>query len=423
MSNLLLNKAFSEHSVEDVSSIDALCSLTLLFKQKTDCKCVEIIENNQVKSINLSYYIGTDWLVKEKFAIYVAPKLNDEVTYIDYLKMAYSCLRHSDVSNYVDDLFEVKFNEPLIEINSNQDLLTPLLVVQFLQLVKNIVRKGLKKSYYNVEQNLNSKIKGKLLVSQTIKQNIIKNKPSKAFCKYDEFGFNCFENRVLKRTLLFIQKYLAFFPEYSKLANPIINYCMPAFHNVDENVDIKSIKNVTHNSFYKEYKEALYLSNLILKRFGYNIKDIEYLKNQKIKIPPFWIDMSKLFELYVLGLLKDKYKNKILFQVQGTYGQPDFLLVNESEKIIIDTKYKRKYQQEKYFPEDIRQLSGYSRDIKILKRLGFISEDEQNITVDCLIIYPDQTASEDLAENLKSDKINGFSKFYKMPIKLPIISN
>lgn len=423
MSNLLLNKAFSEHSVEDVSSIDSLCSLTLLFKQKTDCKCVEIIENKEVKSINLSYYIGTDWLVKEKVAIYVAPKLNDEVTYIDYLKMAYSCLRHSDISNYVDDLFEVKFNEPLIEINSNQDLLTPLLVVQFLQLVKIIVRKGLKKSYYNVEQNLNSKIKGKLLVSPTIKQNIIKNKPSKAFCKYDEFGFNCFENRVLKRTLLFIQKYLVFFPEYSKLANPIINYCMPAFHNVDENVDIKSIKNVTHNSFYKEYKEALYLSNLILKRFGYNIKDIEYLKKQKIKIPPFWIDMSKLFELYVLGLLKDKYKNKILFQVQGTYGQPDFLLVNETERIIIDTKYKRKYQQEKYIPEDIRQLSGYSRDIKILKRLGFISEDEQNITVDCLIIYPDQTASEDLADNLKSDKINGFSKFYKMPIKMPIISN
>lgn len=198
---------------------------------------------------------------------------------------------------------------------------------------------------------------------------------------------------------------------------------MPAFHNVDENIDNKLLKNVTHNSFYKEYKEALYLSNLILKRFGYNIKEIESLKNNTIKVPPFWIDMSKLFELYVFGLLKDKYKNNILFQVQGTYGQPDFLLVTESDKMIIDTKYKRKYRQEKYFPEDIRQLSGYSRDLKILKRLGFASEEEHNITVDCLIIYPDQNASENLADDLQSDRINGFSKFYKMPIKLPIITN
>ena len=284
MSRLLLNKAFSEHSIVDVSSIDLLCSSTLLFKKKADCKCVEIIENNNTKSLNLSYYIGTDWLVKEKIAIYVAPKLNDEVTYIDYLKMAYSCLRHSDVCCYVDDLFEVKFSEPLIEIDSNQDILTPLLVVQFLQLVKSIVRKGLKKSYYNVEKSLNSKIKGKLLVSQTLKHNNNKNRTLKSSCKYDEFGFNCIENRVLKQTLLFIQKYIAFFPEYSKLANPIINYSMPAFYNIDDIIDIKSINNVTHNLFYKEYKEALYLSNVILRRFGYNIKDIEGLKNQKIKV-------------------------------------------------------------------------------------------------------------------------------------------
>ena len=423
MSKLLLNKAFSEHAIEDISSIAILNPLALLFKQKPDCKCVEIIHERESKLLNLNYYIGTDWLVKEKIAVYVAPKLNDGITYIDYLKMAFSCLSHSEVSNFTNDLFEIKFSEPLIEINNKQDTLTPLLVVQFLQLVKSIVRKGLKKSYFTVEQNLNSKIKGKVLVSQTLKQNIIKNRPSKTFCKYDEFGINCIENRALKQTLLFVQKYLSFFPEYSKLANPIINYCMPAFHNVDENIDNKLLKNVTHNSFYKEYTEALYLSNLILKRFGYNIKEIEGLKNKTIKVPPFWIDMSKLFELYVFGLLKNKYKNNILFQVQGTYGQPDFLLVTESDKMIIDTKYKRKYQQEKYFPEDIRQLSGYSRDLKILKRLGFASEEEQNITVDCLIIYPDQSASETLVDNLKSDKINGFSKFYKMPIKLPIITN
>lgn len=429
MSKLLLNKAFSEHTIEDISSkdissLEMLKAFSILFKQKENCKCIEIRQDTTSKKLITNFYIGTDWLKKNEVAIYVEPKLNDEAQQTDYLKMLFSCLRHSDVATYVKDLYEIKFEEPFIEIEQKQDLLTPLLVVQFLQLVKTIVRKGLKKSYYKVEYNLNAKIKGRVLVAQTLKQNIIKNKPTKTFCQYDEFGFNSIENRILKRTLVFVQKYLALFPDYSKLAAPTLNYCLPVFHEVDENIDLKTLKGVTHNSFYKEYKEALHISSLILKRFGYNIKEIDKLNNKTVKVPPFWIDMPKLFELYVLGMLKDKYFNNIKFQIQGTYGQPDFVLVTDNEKMIIDTKYKRIYQQkEEYQAEDIRQLSGYARDTKILSKLGCITAEEQDKVIDCLIIYPDQTASDILADNLKEKPITGFTRFYKMAIKLPVISD
>ncbi len=422
MSKLLLNKAFSEHIIEDISSLELLSASSILYKQKEDCKCIEITQDSTSKKINSNFYIGTDWLNKNEIAVYVAPKLNDKAQQTDYLLMLFSCLQHSDVAPYTKDLYEIKFEEPFIEIEQKQDLLTPLLVVQFLQVVKSVIRKGLKKSYYKVEDNLNAKIKGKVLVAQTLKQNIIKNKPTKTLCQYDEFGFNCIENRILKRTLVFIQKYLALFPEYSKLASPVVNYCLPAFHEVDENIDLKTLKGITHNSFYKEYKEALHISSLILKRFGYNIKEIDTLNNKAVKVPPFWIDMPKLFELYVLGLLKDKYFNNIKFQIQGTYGQPDFIFTSEKEKMIIDTKYKRKYQQEKYQADDIRQLSGYARDIKVLSRLGYSTQAEQDKVIDCLIIYPDQNASDKLGDNLKEKPIDGFTRFYKMAIKLPVIS-
>lgn len=62
--------------------------------------------------------------------------------------------------------------EPYIEINQKQDLITPLLMIRYLQVLKSVVRKGLKKSYYRVEQNLSSKIKGKVLVSKTLKKYI-----------------------------------------------------------------------------------------------------------------------------------------------------------------------------------------------------------------------------------------------------------
>jgi 5-methylcytosine-specific restriction enzyme subunit McrC len=423
MSKILFNKAFSEHTSEDITSLEMLSASSILFRQKEDCKCIEITQDSTSKKLNSNFYIGTDWLRKNDVAVYVAPKFNDEAQQTDYLKMLFSCLRHSDVAAHTKNLYEIKFEEPYIEIEQKQDLLTPLLVVQFLQMLKVIVRKGLKKSYYKVEHNLNAKIKGKVLVAQTLKQNIIKNKPTKTFCQYDEFGFNCIENRILKRTLIFAQKYLALFPDYSKLASPVINYCLPAFHEVDENIDLKTLKGITHNSFYKEYKEALHISSLILKRFGYNIKEIDTLINKTVKVPPFWIDMPKLFELYVLGMLKDKYFNNIIFQIQGTYGQPDFIFVSDNVQMIIDTKYKRKYQQEKYQAEDIRQLSGYARDTKVLSRLGYITQEEQDKVIDCLIIYPDQTASDKLADDLKEKPISGFTRFYKMAIKLPIISD
>lgn len=393
MSKLFL---FSEHYDEDICSIEELSELeltTILFKNKE--KCVQITQQDNCKKLTSSYYIGVDWLKKHDIAVYVTPKLNDKTKQIDYLKMLFSSLRHSDVSKYVNDLYEIKFEQPFIEIEQQQDLLTPLLVVNFLQVLKVIVRKGLKKSYYKVENNLNAKVKGKVLVSQTLKQNIIKNKPTHTYCEYDEFGFNCIENRILKKTLVFVQKYLALFPDYSKLLSSVIDYCTPAFHGVDDSIDTNRIKSLTHNSFFKEYKEAIELSNLILKRFGYAIKEIEALNNTKVKVPPFWIDMPKLFELYVLGLLKDKYQNKIKFQIQGTYGQPDFILTTEKDKFIIDAKYKKKYQEGKYHADDIRQISGYARDTKILSQLGY-TEEQQDAVTDCLIIYPDQEALENL---------------------------
>jgi hypothetical protein len=414
---------FYEHSVEDVSSIESLAISSILFKKKEGFKCIEIIHDNMGKTLLCNYYIGVDWLHKNELAVYVAPKLNNETQQTDYLKMLYSCLKHSDVANLTKDLYEIKFEEPYIEIEQKQDLLTPLLVVQFLQVLRVIVRKGLKKSYYGTEQSLNARIKGKILVSQTLKQNNAKNKLTITRCRYEEFGFNCMENRILKRALLFVKKYLNFFPEYSNFGKPIINYCNPAFQEVDENTDVHKIRSFTHNSFYKEYKEALHIANLILKRFGYNIKEVEKLKNRTVKVPPFWIDMPKLFELYILGLLKDKYLNQIQFQIQGTYGQPDFILVGDNVKMIIDTKYKRKYQQEKYEVDDVRQLSGYSRDVKVLSRLGFKTIEDQDQVIDCLIIYPDQAALDKLADDLKATPIIGFTRFYKIAIKLPIISS
>jgi 5-methylcytosine-specific restriction enzyme subunit McrC len=422
-------------------------SAEILFPKKDvneKTTCLSIYKNqNEKYHLNLSYYIGIDWIPNTKQTIYVAPKLNtklnlngtkdnnvtfDEIKQTDYLSMLFCALSHPDIdTKSTVDLFYINWNSEQIEIEQEIDLLTPLIVVQFLRIVHEIVRKVLKNSYYKVEQNLYSRVKGKILVGQTIKQNHFKNKPLNTICSFDEFGVNGLENRLLKKALVFISRYLPTLkiPNSEKYTTEVFNYIMPAFEYVSDEINLNDIKHSKTNAFYKEYEEGIRLAKLILKRFGYNINStIE----QTIKTPPFWIDMSKLFELYVLGLLKEKFEGEVEYQFQGNYGQSDFLLTKQ--QIIVDAKYKTYYEEEfkgqdqwkrDIIASDIRQISGYARDKDVLRKIG-ISTVNQLISVPkCLIIYPDQNCNDINFSN--HSEIKEFVNFYKAPINLPIIKN
>lgn len=133
--------------------------------------------------------------------------------------------------------------------------------------------------------------------------------------------------------------------------------------------------------------------------------------------------MSKLFELYVLGQLIDAYPGDIKFQFLSVSGIPDYLLKKKGAEMIIDAKYKEGFQPESlhissYLLKDIRQVSGYSRDKKILKYLGY--DIEYTGAPMCLIIYPDQNADENLMKNNIMD-IPEFQNFKRRPVKLPEI--
>ncbi|OXA93940.1 hypothetical protein B0A62_12205 [Flavobacterium hydatis] len=391
--------------------------------------CFNIYTKNNQLFLNTSYCIGVDWL-DDKSAIYIAPKLNSKSTKeeeklieVDYIKMLFSSLKYMETSNEINDLFEIKWNKPEIEIKQTQDLLTPLLVIQYLNLLKTIVRKGLKKSYYKVEHNLNSRVKGKILVGKNMKQNILKNKQLHTYCQYDEFGVNGLENRLLKKALVFVKKILPTLDKinHKNLASDLFNYITPAFETISKKVELNEIKHTKNNTFYKEYAEATRLAKLILKRFGYNISNVE---KQTILTPPFWIDMSKLFEYYVLGLLKKQYPNQgeVKFQFNcNNAHEIDYLLNSEEIQMVIDAKYKPKYKYKSGIEkEDFRQISGYARLKKVYDEFKI---EDYSKNIDCLVIYPDlETQHNDLSKlKAEENKIGKYVCFYKIGVNLPII--
>lgn len=410
--------------IEDSQTYDLQEASKYINDTKGSKRCCFHIKKDAERWVaQTSYFLGVDWIIESKRAIYVQPKLNDNEVEIDYLNMLFTALQAPENLNHLVGLIEIDFEKPHILIQQKQDLLSPFLISQFLQIVKRIVQKGLKKSYYTKTENLKSKVKGKVLTSRNIKENLSQGNITDVYCSYQEFGVNCIENKILKKAYIFSRKVMQQqkgFNTNSLLET--LHYIHPAFENVSEDIDVKKIKNFKLNPVYSEYNLAIKFALLILKRYSYNISMIE---KQKIMTPPFWIDMSKLFELYVYSKLRKQFcdEGELIYHKKAYYQEIDFIINSGDLKLVVDTKYKPQYHDKKSIEkDDARQVCGYARLESVYEELGMLEKLDTNI--DCLIIYSHQDCKEELVIEQftdKQNKINGYVNVYKVGIRLPEI--
>ena len=208
-----------------------------------------------------------------------------------------------------------------------------------------------------------------------------------------------------------------------------LNGCLAAFAEVDDRVELWEVRRCKRNKLYREYEEAVKLAKMILRRYD---NSIDRASAEEHALPAFWIDMSLLYEHYVLGALRKAYGPKILYQANVTMGKPDFLYVDEEYPLILDTKYKPRYGAGIFDVEDIRQLAGYARDLKVLKRLGIQDAEEQDsAVVPCVIIYPESRDVDVKFDELHSPidqvmlevaPIGELVGFYRIGFPLPVLS-
>lgn len=369
-----------------------------------------------------SYKIGAEW-IDDKEAIVVTTKRGMER--IDFLNMFMTCFSSDLAIDSFSQIYSIQYEQPTIDAPSLKGVVSPLIVLHFLGVVSRI--KSLKKGYVHYSGNL-KKIKGRISILKNERENISQKRFDRIYCEYDEYSVDIPENRILKKALLFSQQLLSKMKSHNSYNSiyQMLAKCMALFENVSSDVEIKEIKQVKTHKMFKEYAEAVRLAKLVLRHFDYSIYNVRHTNN---KVVPFVLDMSLLYEHYVYGLLRKAYKNKIIYQFGGKTGYPDFLYSSKDFKAILDTKYIPKYNNEPLETYIIRQLSGYSRDLPILKRLGYedISEDSPIPIVPCVIIYPKEDIK---AKNpfmgkklaaLCSDKEPKLSHFYKISIPIPII--
>lgn len=374
-----------------------------------------------------SYFVGIDWVEQGEVAIQVSPKLNDGFE-VDYVRMLNDALSEPANYDHLQHLVTIHFNKPSIKINQQHDILSIFLVTEYIHLLQRIVHKGLRKDFHLVEHNLHNTIKGRLMVGTNIRQNISKGHITNNVCKYQIYDIDTPENRVLKKALIFCLKQLKFYKHVldTDCLEATARYIKPFFFKVGDDIDVKAIKNCKCNPIYKEYAQALEFAQLLLKRYSY---DITLLGRQDIPTPPFWIDMSKLFELYVFHHLRQVFtaKGEVRYHVKANYQELDYLLRPQlwTSPYIIDAKYKPRYKDANLTKEDAREVAGYARLSKIYSILGL--NEETSLPIKCLIVYPDQEQEEHFTFNRNVepsfDKIHGYVRMYKVGIRLPVIKN
>lgn len=373
-----------------------------------------------------SYKIGAEW-IDDNEALVVTTKRDLEN--IDFLSMFMTCFSSNLSIDSFSEIYSIKTSQSPIEAPSLIGVLSPLIVFHFIGVVSRI--KALKKGYVHRSDNL-KKIKGRVSILKNERRNIALRRYDRIYCDYDEFSLDIPENRLLKKALLYSKRFVLKMGENHLSYNTIkhtLSRCLALFENVSSNIEIKDIQQIKCHKLFKEYSEAIRLAKLVLSHFDYSINKVGDLS---AKVTPFTLDMSLLYEHYVYGMLYNAYKEDISYQFKGKTGYPDFLYRSEEFKAILDTKYIPKYKNVALDTYIVRQLSGYSRDIPIIRHLGYQDIDEESPTpsIPCVIIYPDNSDNPEHSENpfmhrelrdLCKNKVPGLSQFYKIGIPIPIL--
>jgi len=351
--------------------------------------------------------------------IKVTPKEHQNKYFADYLTMFLECLNEPTVSKHLTETYKIFPEQELIEIDREDDLITPFLVIHYIKILEKIVKKGLKKGYIRETKNLTSKIKGKILVNKTFMNNHMKNRVDKTYCDYQNYTINCLENQILKTALEQSLKYLSIVK--NELIGNIIKKNLNAFELVETKEVFESdfIK-IKNSPFYCEYKDAISLARLIFKILGYSLQ--ANIVTGKVKIPPFYINMPELFERFVEVKLREKFNNDLIcgynsFDLEHNsyvWGlRPDFIVKNNN--MIIDAKYKYwfGFYDNDYLKNDYQQLSLYGRILDLKNDISPKEKQEPKL----FFIYPNLITNEIDFENLESNK--DFYNIYKLGLKIP----
>ncbi len=253
-------------------------------------------------------------------------------------------------------------------LNTEKLPLFEIFIRLFLEEVFTIAKTGLLSGYNQILSN-ESFLKGKLDLNAQIKYNSVHRE--RFFVEYDEFNSDRPENRLLKSTLLYLQKNAK-----SAKNRADINTLLLTFTDVKRSINIASdFEKVVKTRNSKFYRTALSWAKIFLTGETFTaFAGKEYA--QALLFP-----MEKLFEAYVAKqfakYLDEKYsvltqdKKYYLFENHPQFSlRPDIVISeNDGAQVwIMDTKWKTVESEKDISQSDLYQMFAYYHKYKADKK-------------------------------------------------------
>lgn len=291
-----------------------------------------------------------------------------------------------------------KFNSASLSVEKMN--IYEIFINMYLQEVRKLVKKGIKSDYVQQEDNLKF-FKGKLQVAKHLRQNMVHKE--RFYVSYDEYHPNRAENKLLKATLLKLQK-ITTSAENSKEIRQLLG----SFEMVDASTNYqKDFSKIKLDRNTKDYEMLMQWSKVFLTNKSFSTFEGDN-KSRALLFP-----MEKLYESYVgknIRKVLSPMQWKVHTQHKGQYLfdeptkkfalRPDIVIEKDGKIIVMDTKWKKLVNNEqKHYgisQEDMYQMYAYSKkyqtddiwllypihdEIKDLKDIKYVSKDGTKVNV------------------------------------------
>lgn len=311
-----------------------LKNFILAFNDKEEVDAIDFLKigarRNVGEIIQAKNYVGLIQM-KNGFQVQILPKISRneiEDTKRTFLRMLRS----------MKDFPSKVFNDA--NLNMDRMNLYEIFINLYIQEVRDLIKKGLRSSYLPVENNSNY-YKGKLIVQEHTKKNLVHKE--RFYVGYDEFSINRPENRLIKSTLLKLQK-------ISSSATNIkeIRQLLSHLETVEPSTNyIRDFSRVVIDRNTKDYETLMRWSKVFLMNQSFTT----FSGNSTARALLF--PMEKVFEAYVTQNLKRvladlpwevsaQDKGYYLFDHPSKFAlRPDIVITrDDGSKIILDAKWK-----------------------------------------------------------------------------------
>lgn len=392
----------------------------IVFPKLEEKESIQIIKSYGRDEIWTQKYIGV--LEYEGKTIYIGSRFDDEgKNFTNYIL--------SKALGIKSVLFEK--NTPKVDYGLAME---KLLAIVFVNQIEMAYKKGLFRTYRTYECN-DAKVKGKIDIARHVRLNPIFN--GKIAYSYREYTVDNDVNRIILTAYCMLEK------RYKSWMNDLImprrnvKDCIAQMKNIIQPVSREEVrvllkkanKKITH-SVYKDWEKVRRTAILLLHHMGIHIAS-----ENNSTICGVLLDMNYIWEKYLENTLREtaekslitQHKKEILFLENSNEAKrevkPDFVFMDNNKKeykLILDAKYKRKWEEAFTSKNDKRKWEGVREDVfQILAYMYTFKCDRAGVV--CPVVCEDNPEWKEKKYTIDENKNNDQNRpaFYIVPFKIP----